>query len=276
MSRKPGVLVAVDGSVQDQAALDWATEEAAALGTGLTVVQVREDPVELPRTRAEVGSGDGRAGQAVLEAVVGRVVERAADVPVRTSLVVGKPMLELLRLASMSDRVVLAESRTGRWFWSLAGQVAARTAGPAVVVRGRAKASGPVIAGLSGLGGEDATLREAFAYARRRGLPVRVLRTYGSAYLDPTGQLPPYSPRILGQEAVEAAVRPWARAYPDVLVECVALAGSPAYRLLEVSAGSGLLVVGSSRTGGPAAVLHRSLVRTLSRRSRCPVVVARR
>jgi nucleotide-binding universal stress UspA family protein len=204
------------------------------------------------------------------------VVERATDVPVRTSCVVGKPMLELLRLASMSDRVVLAESRTGRWYWSLAGQVASRTDRPAVVVRGRANASGPVIAGLSGLGGEDAALREAFRSARRRGLPLRVLRSYRGAYLDPTGHVPAYSPPALATEAVEAAVRPWARAYPDVLVECVALAGSPAHRLLEVSAGGGLLVVGWSGNGGPPSALHRSLVRTLSRRSRCPVVVARR
>jgi|tagenome__1003787_1003787.scaffolds.fasta_scaffold9683101_1 hypothetical protein len=70
MSRTLGVLVAVDGSAQDEASVDWATEEAAALGTELTVVQLWEASVELPRTPAEVGPWDRPAGQAVLDAAV--------------------------------------------------------------------------------------------------------------------------------------------------------------------------------------------------------------
>lgn len=272
MSGTDGVLVAVDGSAQDGAVVDWATDEAAALGMGLTVVQLWEGPAELSRTPAQVGPGDRRDEQAVLDAAVGRVAERAAGVPVRTSRVVGDPLPGLLELASQSDRIVLGDSRTGRWHWSLAGQVASRTRRSAVIVRGRVDASGPVVAGLSGLAGDNAALGEAFRYAGRRGLPLRVLRPYRSAYLNPIGPVPPYSPGADAREAVEAAIAPWARSYPDVLVECAALPGPAAYRLLEVSGGSGLLVVGCAGSGVP---LRGSLIRALSRRSRCPVMVAR-
>ena len=45
MSGTDSVLVVLDGSAQDVATLDWATDEAAALGTGLTVAHLHAGPV---------------------------------------------------------------------------------------------------------------------------------------------------------------------------------------------------------------------------------------
>ena len=44
MSGTDSVLVVLDGSAQDVATVDWATDEAAALGTGLTVAHLHAGP----------------------------------------------------------------------------------------------------------------------------------------------------------------------------------------------------------------------------------------
>jgi nucleotide-binding universal stress UspA family protein len=124
---------------------------------------------------------------------------------------------------------------------------------------------------VSGAESDELVLRDAVEYARRRQLPLRALHTYRTAYVDPSGHVPPY---FGGQDAallVETAVAPWARAYPDVLVECVALPGPATGLLLEVSAGAGLLVMGAHGGAG----LRGSAASVLIRRARCPVVITR-
>ncbi len=275
MSGTDSVLVVLDDSAQDAATLDWATDEAAVLGGGLTVAYLGVCPPRPdPAATQPAGGEPVPALPAAVDAAVGRAAQRAPWVPVTAWGIARDPLRPLLRLAQDSGRVVLGEGRTGRMFRSLAAQVAVRACRPTVVVRGRPGAAGPVIAHVSGAGSDQLVLRDAFEYARRRRLPLRALHFYRTAYIDPTGQVPPYSSRAEGTELVEAAVAPWTRTYPGVLVECVALAGPAPDRLLEVSAGSGLLVVGGRADGLPAA-LGDSTVRILAHRARCPVAVAR-
>ena len=266
------VLVVLDGSAQDIPTLDWATDEAAALGAGLTVARLYAGPVTPDRTPAVLAAGS-RAPE--LDVAAARVAARAAWLPVTTCAVRGDPLPELLRLAQESSRVVLGERRTGRLYVSLAGQVAARTSGPAVVVRGRAGAAGPVIAHVSGAGPDELVLRDALEYARRRQVPLRALHTYRTAYVDPSGHVPPHFAGQDATELVEAAVAPWARVYPDVPVECVALPGPATGLLLEVSAGAGLLVVGARGGAGLPSMLRNPTAQVLTRRARCPVVITR-
>jgi nucleotide-binding universal stress UspA family protein len=274
MSGTDSVLVVLDGSAQDVATLDWATDEAAALGTGLTVAHLHAEPVAPDRARAPLPAGRRQPDQGVLEVAAARVAERAAWVSVTTRAVLGSPLPELLRLAQQSSRVVLGEIRTGRMYHSLAAQVAAQTSRPAVVVRGRAGAAGPVVAHVSAGPGE-LVLRDAVEYARRRQVPLRVLHAYRAAYVDPSGHVPPYYAQEDATELVQAATAPWARAYPGVLIECVALPGSAVSQLLEVSAGAGLLVVGARGAAGFPASARGSITRVLTRRADCPVVIAR-
>ena len=275
MAGTDGVLVVLDGSAQDVATLDWAVEEADALGSGLTVAHLRSDSPAPDRAPARLAADGRRSQAAVLDVVAGRAAERAARMPVTIWDVFGTPLPALLRLAQESSRVVLGESRTGRMYHSLAGQVAALTCRPVVVVRGRAGAAGPVVAHVSGAGPDELVLRDAFEYARRRQLPLRALHTYRTVYVDPSGQVPRCHPQVDAAEMVGAAVAPWARTYPGVLVESVALPGPAVDRLLEVSAGAGLLVVGARGGGGLPAALRGPTTRVLTRRAHCPVAIAR-
>ena len=194
MAGTDGVLVVLDGSAQDVATLDWAVEEADALGSGLAVARLRSDSPAPDRAPARLAADGRRSQAAVLDVVAGRAAERAARMPVTIWDVFGTPLPALLRLAQESSRVVLGERRTGRMYHSLAGQVAAQTSRPVVVVRGRAGAAGPVIAHVSGAGPDQLVLGDAFEYARRRQLPLRALHTYRTAHVDPSGHaaaLPP-------------------------------------------------------------------------------------
>jgi nucleotide-binding universal stress UspA family protein len=275
MSGTDGVLVVLDGSAQDVATLDWAIEEAAALGSGLAVAHLRSDSATPDRAPASLPAGGRQPDKGVLDVAAGRVAQRAAWVPVTTWDVFGNPLPELLRLAQRSSRVVLGESRTGRMYYSLAGQVAARASQPVVVMRGRAGAAGPVIAHLSGAEPDELVLRDAVEYARRRQAPLRVLYMYRTAYVDPSGHVPPYFGREDATKVLERAVTPWAKAYPGVLAESVALPGSAVGRLLEVSAGAGLLVVGARDGAGLHAPIRDPVARVLPRRADCPVVITR-
>jgi nucleotide-binding universal stress UspA family protein len=274
MTGTDSVLVVLDGSAQDVPTLDWATEEAAALGTGLTVAHLRTGPLTPDRAAAQLPAV-GRPAKGVLDVAAGRVAERAAWVPVTTCAVLGNPLPELLRLAQQSSRIALGESRTGWMYHSLAAQVAEHASRPTVVVRGRAGAVGPVIAHVSGSGQDELVLRDAVEYARRRQVPLRVLHAYRSAYVDPSGHVPPYFAQGDATALVETAVAPWARVCPGVLVESAALPGSVANQLLEVSAGAGLLVVGARGGAGLTAVMRGRLTGVLTRRALCPVVITR-
>ena len=276
MAGSDGVLVVLDGSAQDVATLDWAVEEADALGSGLAVARLRSDSPAPDRAPARL-TADGRRSQAAVpDVAAGRAAEQAARMPVTIWDVFGTtPLPVLLLLAQRSSRVVLGESRTGRRHQSMAGQIASRASQPVVVVRGRTGAAGPVVAHVAGSGPDEFALRDAFEYARRRRAPLRVLHTYRTAYVDPSGHVPPYFGREDATEVLERAVTPWARAHPGVLVESVALPGSAAGRLLEVSAGAGLLVVGACDGSRLPAAIRDPTTRVLAHRAQCPVVITR-
>jgi hypothetical protein len=84
LSGTGGVLVVLDGSAQDIATLDWATDEAAALGTGLTVAHLHAEPVAPERAPTPLPAGRRWPEPGVLDVAAGRVAERAARVPVTT------------------------------------------------------------------------------------------------------------------------------------------------------------------------------------------------
>jgi nucleotide-binding universal stress UspA family protein len=277
MSTDRRILVGVDGSAEDWTALDWAAAEAAAARTGLTLAHVggcRPVPAwEPPDVRAH----DRQWSREVIETAVSRVRVCAAGVAVRALRVDGDPVTELLQLAEEACRVVLGVLRScgagGRLRGSVPAQVAVRAGCPVAVVRGGRGRRGPVVAGVDGSARDDAILQQAFAYARRHRLPVRALHTYREVVADPSGLTAAYLGREDATAIVEDAVARWARVYPEVLAESAALPGTAAHRLVEVSQGAGLVVVGAGERAGLSAALRGSVGHALLRGSRCPVLL---
>ena len=280
MSDHGGVLIGLDGSERDWPALDWAAAEAAALGAGLTVVHVGDPRPAPDRVTGDLPAGDRRQTRDVIDAAVGRVNVCASGVAVKAWRVDGDPVPELLRLAEASDRVVLGALRGcgsgGPLRGSVPAQVAAKTSRTSVLVRGRPDPSGPIVVGVDGTVNDDVVLPYAFAYALRHRIPLRALHAYRAVVASAAGQVYAYLPHEDAAALVETAVGRWARVYPEVLVECMALPGSAAQRLIEVSTGSSLVVVGwGGRSSRLPAAVRRPVGMALARRSRCPVVLAR-
>jgi nucleotide-binding universal stress UspA family protein len=132
------------------------------------------------------------------------------------------------------------------------------------------------VVGVDGSANDDVVLPYAFAYALRHRIPLRAVHAYRTVVASAAGQVYAYLPHEDAAALVETAVARWARVYPEVLAECVALPGSAAQCLIEVSAGSSLVVVGcGGRRSRLAAAVRRPVGMALARRSRCPVVLAR-
>ncbi len=75
MAGTDGVLVVLDGSAQDVATLDWAVEEADALGSGLAVARLRSDSPAPDRAPARLAADGRRSQAAVLDVAAGRAAE---------------------------------------------------------------------------------------------------------------------------------------------------------------------------------------------------------
>jgi nucleotide-binding universal stress UspA family protein len=74
---------------------------------------------------------------------------------------------------------------------------------------------------------------------------------------------------------LEQAVRPWMDKYPAVQVEHRLVLGAAAHSLIQASAGSSLLVVGTRGHGGLAGLLLGSVSRHVLRHAECPVAVVK-
>jgi hypothetical protein len=116
--------------------------------------------------------------------------------------------------------------------------------------------TGPVVTGFLGTAPAEAALRYAFGEADHRGVALLVILT---------GVVPP------GEDACQLeVVRRWAEKYTDVAVTTsIRRRIDPAVVLTAASRGVGLLVVQQPENTATAAV-----VEAVSRRARCPVVIA--
>lgn len=116
---------------------------------------------------------------------------------------------------------------------------------------------GPVLVGVLGTAPAEAALRYAFAEADHRGAGLLVILA---------GEVSPED----DADQVEV-VRRWAEKYSDVAVTTsIRHRIDPAVVLAAASHGGGLLVVQHPEDTATAAVVD-----AVSRRARCPVVVAR-
>ena len=139
---------------------------------------------------------------------------------------------------------------------------------------------GGIVAGHDGSQHADQAVRWAADWARRLGCELHVVRTWVlSSAPRPGSWSPGYVPPMSDfEQAVLAALEADVRALhlpADVSVACHVAHGSPAHRLVEVSAHAELLVVASRGRGGFAGLVMGSTTDQVVRHAKCPVVVIR-
>lgn len=277
----PSVVVGVDGSERNVAAVDWAVAEARACGLPLLLVGVAA-----AGTMSTAWAGEGALQysesetKAYLERVLDRVPDRERLEAVDPVVRVGEPGRELLEGVSPADVVVVGRRGIGLVEQLVLGStsldVAGRSPAPVVVVPSgwRPGLQGPVVAGVDGTDRDEGVLAFAFARADRERVPLVVVCSlqFPAVYAWEVAEV-----ESLAKDAEDrllTRLEPWQARFPSVDLACRAPVQSPAVALLEAAPDTEVLVVGryagTHHLGGFSGL---STVRRVLHHATCPVAV---
>lgn len=285
MGHSNTVVVGVDGSESAQRAVRWAAEEAVRRSASLRIVHA-ELPLPadaLDMTGMARGALHDEAWRWVHHATgVAGKVDPELEIQVRVE--VHSPVWMLEEESETAGLVVVGSRGLGGFSGLLLGSVAVALSChgkcPVVVVRGEGPVPGaPVVVGVDGAPENRVVVDRAFEEARAQGTsliavhawdpPMRdeeIARGFGIVW----SELDKVRAAMLDQRLEACADR-----YPGVRVERHVVHGSPARRLVELSAHASLLVVGSRGRGGFAGMVLGSTSQALIRHALCPVLIVR-
>lgn len=292
------VLVGVDGSKGAAAAARWAAAEAERRGAELRMLQAWNVSIGFAGPGVIIPPdifNDVRDGaRYMLEAARDEVAGAHPNLLISTELVHGQAY-QILRTASAHALLIVLGSHgegelTETILGSVALRVAAKAAGPVVVVRGDAGDlppgdDGPVWVGLDGSANSEDALAFAFEQASMRGAHLVALHSWNNE--PPNGFLRAYPIEVdrsrfeQEQRLLAEQLAGWSEKYPDVTVKSLVLRGRPAATLLQHAATAApkdapsLVVVGTRGHGGFAGLLLGSTSQALITHAPCPVAVVR-
>jgi nucleotide-binding universal stress UspA family protein len=251
------VVVGVDGSKPNEAAVAYAVHEADATGRPLTVLAVL-DEFTIPIPRHSIVPDDERQWL-VLNRIAEQVGHQHPDLTVSREVLFGGTVTTLLDRSVEQGMLVVGKRGLGTFGRLMVGStsvgVAGRSRVPVVVVPdawSQADHAGePVVVGVNPEESHEATLRYAFPAAQRSGAELCVVYAIDIAPLlvwDPTLGSPAYW-QEKGAEGLEKALKPFRDEFPDVAVTVREVRGHPATALLDEAEHAQLLVLGRHHAG---------------------------
>jgi nucleotide-binding universal stress UspA family protein len=285
-TRTQSILVGVDESAESALAVDWAAVEAADTGAALTICHVA--PFEPPFDRRIPDADDE------LLALSRQLIRRAAaaahqvapDLPIVELTLAGSASYELVAQSASARLLVVGHRGVGAFrgllLESVGTQLAAHAHCPVVVVRRNSPVQpldAVVTVGVDRSAPEPA-LEVAFDYASRHHYPITAVHAYQLPPPEPSSypaawQLTKRAATELATEFLRDAVSPWTAKYPDVHADLLATNALPADALIDESARSKLVVVGSHGHGRFTGLLLGSVSQHVLRHAECPVAVVR-
>ncbi|WP_433317273.1 universal stress protein [Micromonospora sp. CA-269861] len=281
--RDAEILVGYDGSTDASVALNWAVEEARHSGQPVRLAYVFEWLTVASWVGPGVAPGvwpDDTARRQVEDLVRKAATDASAAHPglrITGEVYDGPPALVLQERSAEAGMLVLGSRGHGGFGGLLAGSTAVSVAAhahcPVVVVRDGADSaatdpSSPVVVGVDGSGPSLVALGFAAERAAQRQMPLRVLHAWTQG---PGGAAGVPDERA----AVEQALEPWRRTFPELAVTVDLVSTSPAAMLIEASRDARLVVAGSRGRGGLAGMLLGSVSQQLIQHANCPVAVVR-
>lgn len=274
------IVVGVDGSAESDRALDWAAAEAVLRRRPLHIVHAVEgrthrapfftSPAKVERVT--------RAGNSIVDAARERVRARWPDLETTTAVVAEDTPEALRQQSGKAFALVLGGRGRGGFASLLLGstslRVAARSAAPVVIVRGKATENGDVVAGID-LGREtDTVLEYAFDAAALRGVRLRIVHAWQmpTTLIDAGYTVEDEEPGPELRGRVAAAHEPFRQRYPDVEVVDEVILAHPVTALTNPSRNASLLVVGAQERRWTAPRLG-STSHGVIHHAHCPVAV---
>jgi nucleotide-binding universal stress UspA family protein len=278
------VVVGIDGSKANHAALAWAADEAESLGLPLRLVHVVEG--QLKRTSFLSDSAIDEEVESILERAQRDVATYAGIVSVNPEVAIGVPATELVKASR--DAVLLVLGRRGRGTFArlLLGSVstaaASRSTVPTVVVPEgwdrEAHANEPIVVGVEDSTGPQAALRYAFETAARSAATIHAVHVwdvasiYGWDTKSVVGDFRRWS--LEASEIPAKATAQWMERFPDVQVSCLPHHGHVVAGLLEEANEAQCVVVGGHRHRPLTGAMIGSSALGVLHHASCPVVVA--
>lgn len=284
------------------AAVGWAARHAAVRNRPLTIVFVKDwlahgsslFPMWGPPGEAAV---DESARSVVAEAAT-YASKLAPECPIKTEIVDGSPVKDLVERGSDAALLVVGRRGTGGFLNLALGSTALRVARhatvPVAVVpvpptpAAKAKdepapsdspeSAGRLVVGVDASVGAQAALDWAFSEASMRGLELVAVRAWSHPVYDAPALDVPFPPLpddyVAEQRRVLAeAMAGWQEKFPDVSVDRLVFNEHPVRSLLSAADGADLLVVGARGEGGVYHALLGSVSEAIIRHAACPVVV---
>jgi len=241
---EPGkaVVVGVDGSRRNRAAVEWAAEEATASGRPLTLLLVLDDrafPLPLHDQPLRDLNGGSAQGWQLLNEVETSIASQYPSALIRKEMAVGADDCSLIARSEEQASLVVGRRGLGTFARLLVGSTSLSVAWharvPVIVVPDdwspAAHAAESVVLGVDHQDVQPEVVRFAFVEARRRGAPLVV--AYGHE-----------APAAGSEEALERAVSPYCREFPGVEVRLVHRLAHPLSVLLDEVGPSQLVVLG--------------------------------
>lgn len=276
ITRVRGIVVGVDGSYDNQPAIDWAVEEALATHRPLALVAMldRHWPA---RSGAEAPRPDCEPTWRTLSELRDRYPELILHPEVR----IDDAVPGLIDFAADESMIIVGGSRPGMVdrvvHRSISMAVAGWSVVPTVVVPPdwdcHPHRQQPIMIGRDPDLPSEAVLAFAFAESHRRRVDLTVLDVLEA--LEPTGT--DLRPRRCACRlpAARRELGLLQSRYPDVRSSILHVHGDPGDQLLRHSGSTQLLVLGRDHTG-PLGLGIGSTARSVLRHSSCPVAVVPR
>lgn len=234
------IVVGIDGTFASSEAAAWAARRADERGCDVLLVSVLDD---------EWGVTDAHraAAEHELDAVSERIRRFRPHRGVDTLVVVGNPSVELARIATADDLLVIGTHKTGfvqgRLFGSRALRLAAAASATLAVIPERvARTRGGVVAGIDDTAAGWAAVAFAAREAERAGQELTLVLATGTPVGDEDG-----TRGAREMALVHEAARVAAEHAPSLRPQVRVVRRAPGGALLDLAARAGLLVVGSSR-----------------------------
>lgn len=284
------IVVGVDGSPSNDAAIDLAVQQARLHGRPLRLVHAFEWPVPFiyPGPSPEGPADAGLAADADRILAAGLERARQAGGPqlqVDGEVITGAAVPVLLRQTAYASLLVVGDRGLGGFAGLLLGsvstQLAAHAPVPVLVARGTSRPDGPVVVGVDGSDHSRLALETALKEAAVRQTELQVVWAWsGRPSLDAQDKLPLiYNAddvtRMIEQQLSELLADVQAQ-HPQVPVQTQVRNARAARALVAAADGAQLLVVGARGRGGFTGLLLGSVSQAVLHHSPCPVLVTRK
>ena len=284
-----GVVVAVDGSTESDAATRWAGREAEMRGSPITLMHVVV-PVVVSWPVGSLQGSFSRWQEDNARDVIGqaqRVLLSEFDVSelpaVHTEVRHGNDVTELTDASGKAQMIVVGSRGMGAIGGALLGSVSSglmhHARCPVAVVHNdeahAADSISPVVVGIDGSPASEAAIALAFDEASRRGVDLVALHAWSDVGVLPALGMDWKEYEDQGHEVLGERLAGWHEQYPDVQIEKRIVCDQPARWLIDESQRAQLVVVGSHGRGGFKGMLLGSVSRAVAQHADSPVLVVR-